>query len=77
MAGIISGLVLYQFCVGINRPSMGLLRSIYIPNESMKKKIFYNFIIFIYFFLVRSTMMSYLRVPQIILILTILLTVSC
>ncbi|CAF1456414.1 unnamed protein product [Adineta ricciae] len=52
---ILIGFLFVEFGSGAYRPSIGLLRSQYIPNE------------------VRSTIMNYIRVPQLILIIFILL----
>ncbi|CAF1313974.1 unnamed protein product [Adineta ricciae] len=55
---ILIGFLFVEFGSGAYRPSIGLLRSQYIPNE------------------VRSTIMNYIRVPQLILIIFILLCAS-
>ncbi|CAF0906962.1 unnamed protein product [Adineta steineri] len=51
---ILIGFCTVELCTGAYRPSIGLLRSEYIPNE------------------VRSTIMNYIRIPQLILIILIL-----
>ncbi len=67
------GLITFEACAGIYRPSIALLRSAYIPNEGMYKIIYYYLEIS---HLVRATIMSYMRVPQLIIMLIILLSVS-
>ncbi|CAF0846796.1 unnamed protein product [Adineta ricciae] len=52
---ILSAFLIYEFCVGVYRPSMSILRSVYIPNET------------------RTTIMSYMRVPQLIFTVIVLL----
>ncbi|CAF0848880.1 unnamed protein product [Adineta steineri] len=53
---ILIGFFLYEFCVGVYRPSMSYLKSQYIPDE------------------VRATLMNYMRIPQLLLVLAILLS---
>ncbi|CAF0828750.1 unnamed protein product [Adineta ricciae] len=52
---ILSAFAIYEFCIGLYRPSMAILRSVYIPNET------------------RTTIMSYMRVPQLICTIIVLL----
>ena len=72
------GFCLYEFCFGVYRPASGLLRSEYIPDDSkMRNNLFIIFIhVFLSFYSVRATVMNYLRVPQLLLVLVILLSVS-
>ncbi|CAF1302001.1 unnamed protein product [Adineta steineri] len=51
---IIIGFVLFEFCVGISRPSITVSKNTYMPNE------------------IRSTIICYIRIPQILIILIVL-----
>lgn len=65
-------MLLFEFCLGLFRTSLGLLRSLYYPNEG--KETYFKLVIHkeIYFNLVRVTIMNYMRVPQTILIIIVL-----
>ncbi|CAF1175357.1 unnamed protein product [Adineta steineri] len=52
---VLTGFILFEFCVGIYTPSITVFNNAYIPNET------------------RSTVLCYVRVPQMIILLTVLL----
>jgi len=63
----------FETCTGIFRPTVGVLRNLYYPDEGIEQ--FYLIILFISNYLVRVTIMNYMRVPYMVLMLIVLLGV--